>query len=272
MELKQRIIGLVVLLALAIILVPLIFDSEVALSPPNHSITLTAIKPQTSPDQSGVVNYQAPAIKPTITPTSSNTTAPPSTDSESTVASADNTVDEEEHFDDIEEPANSTDNTATELTSSQSEVATVAKTSTSQQEMLNETALKLAMARDESRQKHATIQSTGKTYFKVNPAKTTLTSTKPAKTTLAKKNSQNTATVAGAWIVQMGSFSDSSNAKKLVQTLQSKGLNAFAKNDPVKKNVHRVFIGPPQNREQADKVVAQLQQKHLSGIVVRYQQ
>lgn len=66
MELKQRIIGLVVLLALGVILVPLIFDSEVTLAP-SVKMLATGVSSQHSKPataQKDAVAYQAQPIKP----------------------------------------------------------------------------------------------------------------------------------------------------------------------------------------------------------------
>jgi cell division septation protein DedD len=73
------------------------------------------------------------------------------------------------------------------------------------------------------------------------------------------------------WTIQLGSFSEKANANKLVTQLQSKGFHAFAEQDELKKNVHRVLIGAEVDRAVADQIVVKLQnQLNIKGIVVRY--
>ncbi|MBB3046257.1 DedD protein [Litorivivens lipolytica] len=66
--------------------------------------------------------------------------------------------------------------------------------------------------------------------------------------------------VANAWIVQVASFSNESNAKKLKERLQAKGYKAYVKAAPTKsgKVLQRVFVGP-----ELKKAVAERQKKEI---------
>lgn len=75
-----------------------------------------------------------------------------------------------------------------------------------------------------------------------------------------------------AWAVQIGSFAQKNNADKLVQQLRSKGFAAYV--DRAKSGrmtVERVFVGPEAKRAHAEELVKKL--KHafqLKGVVVKY--
>lgn len=72
----------------------------------------------------------------------------------------------------------------------------------------------------------------------------------------------------GAWAVQVASLSDKSIAKKLVSELQRGGYEAYLTSTP---NMNRVFVGPYDDRYQADITKDQLyRQQRLDGFVVRY--
>jgi len=75
MELKQRIIGIVVLLALGVILVPLLFDSEVVMPLPAHirsSVAANTVPEAKIAPQKVAVAHQAQTIKPAAIQTSAN--------------------------------------------------------------------------------------------------------------------------------------------------------------------------------------------------------
>lgn len=66
--------------------------------------------------------------------------------------------------------------------------------------------------------------------------------------------------VANAWIVQVASFSNESNANKLKERLQAKGYKAYVKAAPTKsgKVLQRVFVGP-----ELKKALAERQKKEI---------
>lgn len=76
-----------------------------------------------------------------------------------------------------------------------------------------------------------------------------------------------------SWVVQVASFGEVENAKHLLKTLRSMGLNAFSKKSKNAQGlpIHRVFVGPYIKQAQADRLRLQLQnQIHLTGVVRKY--
>ncbi len=78
------------------------------------------------------------------------------------------------------------------------------------------------------------------------------------------------------WVVQVGSFSNSENAKKLVKELQDKKYAAFT--DQVDLNgkiLHRVLVGPEVDKKRAELLMEKLNKylasKKLKGRLKRYQ-
>jgi len=76
----------------------------------------------------------------------------------------------------------------------------------------------------------------------------------------------------GAWVVQLGSFSNEQNALKLRDRLRAKGYTAFV--EPVQgsggKSL-RVRVGPELERAQAEAIRDKLQKElKIKGIVGRY--
>lgn len=77
---------------------------------------------------------------------------------------------------------------------------------------------------------------------------------------------------AGGWTVQLGSFLKSKNALALRKRLQAKGYPAFVESgSSVQGEVSRVFVGPMPDLEQAKKSAVKLRREMaLEGIVVPY--
>lgn len=76
-----------------------------------------------------------------------------------------------------------------------------------------------------------------------------------------------------AWNVQLGSFSDEKNAQHLISTLRKNGFNAYSKpiNTAQNKTITKVFIGPELHRTQAEAIVKKLQdQHHIKGFIVKH--
>ncbi len=78
------------------------------------------------------------------------------------------------------------------------------------------------------------------------------------------------------WVVQVGSFSQRSNAEKLVEELRAKKYAAFT--DQVDLNgkiLHRVLIGPEVDKKRAEQLQTKLNKllepKKLKGKIKRYQ-
>lgn len=80
-------------------------------------------------------------------------------------------------------------------------------------------------------------------------------------------SSANSAT--GMWAVQLGSFSNKANAEKLAADLRDQGFAAFLSQwQSDSGQLHRVRVGPQKNRESAEAVAAKLRAEGLKGQVV----
>ena len=73
----------------------------------------------------------------------------------------------------------------------------------------------------------------------------------------------------GMWAVQLGSFSDKSNAEKLAASLRKQGYAAFLSQLTTPSGpLHRVRIGPQKDRDGADAMAARLKKAGHDGQVV----
>jgi DedD protein len=74
------------------------------------------------------------------------------------------------------------------------------------------------------------------------------------------------------WVVQVGSFSQKANAEKLRDKLRKMGMASFVVTGMSNnKKVHRVRVGPEIDRNDAEKIQAQIKEKtKLSGLVMKY--
>jgi DedD protein len=80
------------------------------------------------------------------------------------------------------------------------------------------------------------------------------------------------APTATAWVVQLGVFSSSENAKKLVAELRAQGFAAFTRIMKMSGNsMVRVFVGPEVRRNKADVLQTKLAHDlHVNGVVVPF--
>ena len=80
-----------------------------------------------------------------------------------------------------------------------------------------------------------------------------------------------TSTVTG-WVVQVGSFSQKTNAEKLRDKLRKMGMASFvASGQSNGKTVYRVRVGPEIDRADAEKIQATIKSKtKLKGLVMKY--
>ncbi|MGR8921553.1 MAG: SPOR domain-containing protein, partial [Gammaproteobacteria bacterium] len=75
-----------------------------------------------------------------------------------------------------------------------------------------------------------------------------------------------------AWTVQLGSFSDDANARRLIDKLRKAGHPAYLERRvDGEKTVFKVRVGPQIRREEAEQVRDRLEQEFaLKGMLVRY--
>lgn len=76
-----------------------------------------------------------------------------------------------------------------------------------------------------------------------------------------------------AWVVRLGSFSDTENASNLVTRLQDAGYKAYSRvMRSSQENLTGVFVGPWLDRGQVNEYQQKLQEEFsLAGLVVRYE-
>lgn len=237
MDMKQRIIGVVVLLALGVILLPLIFDSE------------TVIKPSSRVAAESTIPAPKESVASTALPNKNFSPAPAIIQPGAIEASADKMLEhqyqstpmgmnEAQDFEDRDDDESSNADIQDEI-AKEEESAPLSKKSI-------ETVRPRVQANREKNVKNLVVQE--------------------------RKNPTQPINKHGNWIIQLGSFSDVSNANKLVADLKSKGFSAFTERDHNNKNRHKVLIGPEEDREDADRTVAKLEtQHHIKSIVVRVQ-
>jgi len=76
-----------------------------------------------------------------------------------------------------------------------------------------------------------------------------------------------------AWVIQLGSFSDKSNADRLIKKLRKKGFEAYSRVDTTTKGAHlnRVYVGPEIRLSSAKQLLKKLHHSfHLNGVVRKY--
>ncbi len=76
-----------------------------------------------------------------------------------------------------------------------------------------------------------------------------------------------------AWVIQVGSFSNQENAKKLVERLRKAGLDTMDPQPAVinGKQLYRVKVGPELDKRNAEKLLPKVKQAAgLQGTVIRY--
>lgn len=76
-----------------------------------------------------------------------------------------------------------------------------------------------------------------------------------------------------AWVVQLGSYSDTKYANILASKLKNSGYDAFTYKTVVNDlQVVRVYVGPVTSRQEADQLINQLNNAvDIKGIVTRYE-
>ncbi len=76
-----------------------------------------------------------------------------------------------------------------------------------------------------------------------------------------------------AWVVQLGTFSNPANVKRLIEKLRAKGFDAYVK--PLTTNgrtLTRVYVGTEIHKEKARVLLEELHdQFRLTGVIKRYQ-
>lgn len=94
---------------------------------------------------------------------------------------------------------------------------------------------------------------------------------KSAPLTAGAKKTAPTESPTGMWAVQLGSFSNQSNADRLAADLRKQGYAAFLSQLQTESgSLHRVRIGPQKSRDSAEAIAAKLNAAGLKGQVVTH--
>lgn len=74
------------------------------------------------------------------------------------------------------------------------------------------------------------------------------------------------------WTIQLGSFSNKSNAEKLLKNLKAKGYSAYSKSSPGSAGevITRVFVGPQTSHQMAEKVANKIEKSFkIQSVIVK---
>lgn len=229
----QRIIGIVIVIALVIILFPLLFSKN----EPKPASQIVQAPPL--PDQASTVSLQTAEVK--EGEMESNLYSPQDVPVESTKPVV---------------PVVRQDETKMEQTSQ-------VETKIEDKPILTEPTLP---ALTEEKTNVIPIQ----TPIEKRPNKVALSAQIKSHTHSAKKGI--TTLNQPAWAVQMGSFRDKDNARRMVNTLRSAGYKAFTRSVATQNGTQiRVYVGPEFRHLAAIKLSSELQHNmKLHGIVVLY--
>lgn len=118
-------------------------------------------------------------------------------------------------------------------------------------------------------QPHPDTQLTSQSENKTNKAKIQLTRHRIQ----PPVQSDPALNVKDAWVVQMGSFKNKTNALRLVNQLRANGYRAFIQEISTAFGDNtRVFVGPENKRTEAHALALRLENHlHMRGIVINYQ-
>ena len=225
-RLKQRLVGAIVLVSLAVVFVPILFDSPRELNEGYSTTPIAGIpeRPQVEADAPARITIEAPET--------------PRLDAEV----------EREHSRQgsgtaAAERGASSDAPASSSTSSDAPAAAPGATGPS-----------------------ASTRSSASSSADAAPAAAPPDGASGEKQAAADAS----AAASGGWLVQLGSFRESENARALRKRLEAKGYTAFVEAGPsAQGEVFRVFVGPMPRREQAEDSAAKLRSEMaLKGIVV----
>lgn len=286
----QRILGILVIIALVIILFPLIFSKNETATPSMNEAqerapafpNQPAVPPTTTNTANQDLTNPATQSLPTDTGSEDTTTEAkqeigpaadtiPVTESNSTTTVAANTP----------PVTNTPSNSTTDALFSPTDSQTISSTEEHQETPINQAKTDINQTEDNTKQAvESSINSTSHEDTTSQPApQPPITKKQPLKSTKIKtphpKIARNNMTDLNksAWVVQMGSFRSKENARKLTNRLRSAGFNAFTKEV---RSAHgsistRVYIGPEFKKTTATKIA--LKVKHdmnLQSIVLPY--
>lgn len=300
-KLKQRVLGTIVLLALAVIIVPIFFTHNQSTDDPiklSARIPAAPAKPASNmeapPESTSNIedSEKAAAVSESVTPNNpasaqvsvatnsvpsatTSVTAPSSTQAPAQaiptnqlVADSDNSINTSQ----VEDTPSTT--TATPTTTTQN-VNNAAMTPTSVATTSTPAQTPLANAQPVNTQ---TNQVAKATVVAPNKPETKITKIvanskdKLKKTNDIKKTKQHSLHPAEAWAIQLGTFSSKANASDLIKKVRAQGYTAYMHESQSGQNkLFRVYVGPEIKRTDAQVMAERLEKLfNLKGMVVKY--
>ncbi len=280
-KLRQRIIGAVVIVALAVIFLPLLLKGSNNTAPETKQTTVSAQIPpapaKPTPAPQAIVMIQnkdlnAPNSATTIPPTNTASSVQTANQPTSTVSQTNNLASSENTANNINAIE---DHTLSPPTAKQK---TDHITNHSSQIAVPKTTSKITTVNSAPKKAVNKTSVTKKHSEKNHHAETTkpeeVAHKKSAQTPVALISAPSAAEVpAGvAWVVRLGSFANESNAKDLIKQLHEHGFKAYTQ--PVKTSLGtltRVFMGPEVKRVKADAINERLEKElKIKGEVVPF--
>ena len=118
----------------------------------------------------------------------------------------------------------------------------------------------------------ATTVETGSTKKPEKATPTTITKATQTKQTEPQSSASETSTASRGWVVQVGTFSNDDNARRLRDKLKKHGFLVKLVNVKLKgEKAVRVRVGPYRQKRVAEKAQTQIRQKvGLEGVVLAY--
>jgi cell division septation protein DedD len=286
----QRIVGVLVFIALIVISLPLLFggsnaDAPVqttevkappfpdqdtqtsvtisqntadAINPTQSTMTIEKSDPQTATD---TINTAADTFK----TAANNTPVAPSsvTENNPAISEAQNTT-SSKTIEPHDQSINTAQNNASATVVATSETNSASSTGVE----LAKVATNTSQANPQSSTEvlHNTVASAEDVSDSTE--KPTIKSKKNKHTKVASNHSDITAFKGAAWVVQMGNFKNKMNALRLANQLRALGYKAFTQNHG---NSVRVYVGPEFQQASANSLANKIQEKiSMQGIVISY--
>lgn len=252
---RHRLTGAVVLILLAIILLPMLLSKEQDAEPPEA--------------EPAVMEVTIGSKKVFVSRISSATREESSGDNEGQKITSSSKADNEASTTSSSVKKSEKATGKSKQTSKDESKEEVEETSALFRPMTPAAGNKSSATKAETSDKKTGEVSDTKKSSKAPAAKTSPSKATTKKTTTAKKSSS--AAASGAWILQVGVFSQSANASKKVAELKKKGFNAkTSKLKTSKGTVTKVWLGPFKDRPSAEKMQDRLQHKtRQRGMVVK---
>lgn len=282
-SLKQRLVGAIIIVALAVIFIPMLFDGS-------GSFKLTSTK-QVAIPHAAQENMQLSPGKATLAAfgqgTTNEATAPIKTSTNQTAAAQSQLGNENKAANASPTPILSVRSVLPDRKEAAPDVAnktSSAQVATAVREKVEHKAVQSGSAIVAAGQEFASLSSSSRLKKKVVTAKRDSTTNRAQKVRTAKVARQyKHKSVAAArkvaqhdsgWAIQLASFSKVANAERLTSKLRKDGYAAYVQRvrAPSGASHARVMIGPHATRATASKLLSKLkQQVKLQGVVIAYQ-